>query len=272
MFSPYYAWARRGGAAAEPENFCTVNVALLGPRGGRWAMTERGRNALSRTANSYRLGNTRLGWTGEALDIWIDERTLPAWSPLRGLVRVWPQALTRHTEILDGAGLHRWSPIAPSARVEVDMRDPALRWTGTGYLDSNDGDGPLEETFSEWTWSRTALRDGTAILYDARHRAGTERNLALRIDHAGRVAPIASPPRAALPRTFWRIARETRADPPDAAHVTRTLLDAPFYARSEIRTRILGEDAPAMHESLSLDRFRVPAVQAMLPFRMPRLG
>jgi carotenoid 1,2-hydratase len=25
-----------------------------------------------------------------------------------------------------------------------------------------------------------------------------------------------------------------------------------------------------MHESLALDRFRMPVVQAMLPFRMPR--
>jgi len=25
-----------------------------------------------------------------------------------------------------------------------------------------------------------------------------------------------------------------------------------------------------MHESLSLDRFKLPVVQAMLPFRMPR--
>jgi len=25
-----------------------------------------------------------------------------------------------------------------------------------------------------------------------------------------------------------------------------------------------------MHESLSLDRFKMPVVQAMLPFRMPR--
>jgi carotenoid 1,2-hydratase len=52
--------------------------------------------------------------------------------------------------------------------------------------------------------------------------------------------------------------------------VRRTLEDTPFYARSVLQTRLLGQDAIAVHESLSLDRFRNPIVQAMLPFRMPR--
>jgi carotenoid 1,2-hydratase len=34
--------------------------------------------------------------------------------------------------------------------------------------------------------------------------------------------------------------------------------------------RLLGEDVIAVHESLSLDRFRSRWVQALLPFRMPR--
>ena len=50
----------------------------------------------------------------------------------------------------------------------------------------------------------------------------------------------------------------------------QTLEDAPFYARSVIATRLRGEDVTAVHESLSLDRFRAPWVQAMLPFRIPR--
>jgi carotenoid 1,2-hydratase len=54
-------------------------------------------------------------------------------------------------------------------------------------------------------------------------------------------------------------------------HVVRTLTDAPFYARSLVRTRWLGEAVTAMHESLSLQRFDSAWVQAMLPFRMPRV-
>ena len=56
----------------------------------------------------------------------------------------------------------------------------------------------------------------------------------------------------------------------DAPHVLKTLEDAPFYARSVISARLLDEPVTLMHESLSLDRFRKPIVQAMLPFRMPR--
>ena len=52
--------------------------------------------------------------------------------------------------------------------------------------------------------------------------------------------------------------------------MVRTLEDAPFYARSVVSAKLLGEHVTLMHESLSLDRFRMPMVQAMLPFRMPR--
>ncbi len=50
----------------------------------------------------------------------------------------------------------------------------------------------------------------------------------------------------------------------------RTLEDAPFYARSLVRPALLGERVAAVHESLSLDRFRTGWVQMLLPFRMPR--
>jgi carotenoid 1,2-hydratase len=50
----------------------------------------------------------------------------------------------------------------------------------------------------------------------------------------------------------------------------RTLEDGPFYTRSIMATRLLGEDIELMHESLSGDRFASPVVKAMLPFRMPR--
>ena len=76
------------------------------------------------------------------------------------------------------------------------------------------------------------------------------------------------PPMVALKRTGWRIGRSVRSE--DAAGVVKTLEDAPFYARSVISAKLLGEPVTLMHESLSLDRFSMPVVQAMLPFRMPR--
>ena len=68
------------------------------------------------------------------------------------------------------------------------------------------------------------------------------------------------------------MARGTRADAGGTATVTRTWEDSPFYVRSALRTRLFGEECTAVHESLSLDRFRMGIVRAMLPFRMPRRG
>jgi carotenoid 1,2-hydratase len=87
----------------------------------------------------------------------------------------------------------------------------------------------------------------------------------------GRAAAFPPPPRHELGRTaIWRIPRATRAEVPDGAGLAATLEDTPFYARSVLRTRLLGEATTAVHESLELDRFALPIVQAMLPFRMPR--
>jgi carotenoid 1,2-hydratase len=106
------------------------------------------------------------------------------------------------------------------------------------------------------------------VLYDAWHRGGTNRSLALRFDRRGGCESFAPPPRVSLPRTLWRLPRATRGE----ARVTRTLEDTPFYARSLLRQRLFDEELVSVHESLSLDRFRMPVVQAMLPFRMPRRG
>jgi carotenoid 1,2-hydratase len=57
-----------------------------------------------------------------------------------------------------------------------------------------------------------------------------------------------------------------------APTVIETLEDTPFYARSVIAGDLMGERVTAVHESLWMDRFTSPVVQAMLPFRMPRVG
>jgi len=57
---------------------------------------------------------------------------------------------------------------------------------------------------------------------------------------------------------------------PDACRGRAGARHAPFYSRSEIRTRLLGQDATAVHEYLDLERFRSPILYAMLPFRVPR--
>ncbi len=241
---------------------------MYGPGRKRWALTER--PAASRDRTSLAIGPSAVSWDGAALTIRIAEITVPFPSRLRGTVVVHPAALTGHTETLDAAGRHRWSPIAPVGRVEVTMEQPALRWSGHAYLDSNDGDRPMEDDFARWDWSRADLPDGAALLYDVTRRDGSDLSLALRMDRAGAVTQFPPPPRADLPATGWRVPRATRADPDFTPTVRQTLEDTPFYARSVLDTRLLGQDAIAVHESLSLDRFRNPIVQLMLPFRMPR--
>ena len=226
--------------------------------------------AIARTSTEFVIGPSSVAWNGEALTFRINEITNPFPSRLQGIVRVYPSALTQESFALDPAGRHRWRPIAPCSRVQVDLRQPAMRWLGDGYFDINHGDGPLEQDFSGWQWSRAATRSGTVVAYDASTCGRDETSLSLRFDRTGAVEHVDPLPLTRLSSTGWRIGRTARSDVGAPASVTRTLEDAPFYARSQLSAQLYGEPADVMHESLSLDRFRMPVVQAMLPFRMPR--
>ena len=138
VFSPYYAWARRGGAA-DPLNHCAFNIALYGPRSGRWAMTERGAAQVSREETLLAIGPSYMCWDGAALTIAVDERCAPLPRPLRGMIRLWPAALEYRSYPLDRSGLHRWVPYAPCARIEVAFAEPQISWRGAGYFDANFG-------------------------------------------------------------------------------------------------------------------------------------
>ncbi len=235
-------------------------------------MTERGARSLDRDAQHLTIGPSALRWDGNTLVATLDEVAAPFPVRVRGTVRLTPQSWTETSFALDPGGRHRWRPIAPRARVEVAMTHPATSWSGTGYLDSNAGDEPLEAGFADWDWSRAHLKHDTVVLYDGVRRDGSTFALALRIAADGTVEPVPAPPRVVLPTSGWRMARSTRADAGHVARVTRTWEDSPFYVRSALATRLFGEDCAAVHESLSLDRFRMGLVRAMLPFRMPRRG
>jgi carotenoid 1,2-hydratase len=209
-------------------------------------------------------------WDGTALTIDIDELAVPRFVNLTGRITLHPLAVTAARTALDANGHHQWWPIAPAARVEVDMQQPALRWRGAGYFDTNNGTRPLEQDFINWTWSRTALPDGAAVLYDATRRDGSALSFASRFDRAGRCEAFMPPSKVKLPSTGWRIGRETRSDHSEQIRVIKTLEDTPFYARSVIESQLFGQKTVSVHESLSLDRFSSRWVQALLPFRMPR--
>lgn len=273
VFSPYYAWARARGEA-DPMAYCSLNVALYGGGRRRWSMTERAERHIQREASCFTIGPSAVAWDGQALDVRIDEIGVPIPARIVGRVRIEPTALFETTYPLDREGRHTWHPIAPRARFEVAMQKPALRWSGWGYHDSNWGDEALEDRFDRWTWSRSSLAGSasrTALLYDVLDPAPERRSIALCFDERGRVEPFEAPPAAALPTSrIWRIPRATRCEPGASPKVLETLEDTPFYSRSVVSTRLLGDDAVGIHESLSLTRFRAPWVKLLLPFRMPR--
>jgi carotenoid 1,2-hydratase len=266
VFSPYYKFSGR----RRPDNHCAINVSLSGPRSKAWAMTERTSSRVDRSTDHFAVGPSSMRWDGDALVIEIDEVSAPLPYRVRGTVRVSPEMIGTTAFMLDPAGRHRWHPVAPRARVEVEMTHPGVRWSGDGYFDSNFGDEPLEDGFDDWHWSRAHLKHDVAVLYEGRRRDGAPFDLALKFDRQGRWHDVVQPAPATLPRTGWLIKRATRADAGHAPHVIKTWIDAPFYARSALGARLFGEDVAAVHESLSLGRFRSPIVQSMLPYRMPR--
>jgi carotenoid 1,2-hydratase len=270
VFSPYYAWARRGGAA-DPENHCALNVALYSPGAKRWSMTERGARHCEREAERFTLGPSQLHWDGTALTLSIDEMGVPLPRRIRGTVRVMPEQLFNFSTALDTQGRHHWGPLAPRARIEVDLQEPALRWSGHAYLDSNEGIEPVDRAFREWDWSRSMLSDGsTAVLYDVEPGTAGGRLLALRFHPDGRVTEFDAPALHQLPRTAWFLPRRMRSDAP--VELVQQLEDTPFYQRAVLQSQLLGETVTSFHETLNVPRLVSPVVQAMLPWRMPRRG
>jgi carotenoid 1,2-hydratase len=239
-------------------------------------MTERGAARVARDAATLAIGPSAMEWTDDGLTVHIDEVCAPLPRRIRGRIRLQPSALGDRSFELDTLGRHRWTPFAPCARIDVRFSEPALRWTGVGYFDSNLGVEPLEDAFCNWTWSRASVAGETVVLYDVAARSDAQasdapgRTLALHFGRDATARAIEVPPVVRLPTTGWRLARQTRADSGYGAKVVQTLEDGPFYSRSLLETHLRGSVAPAIHESLDLNRFRTRWVQCLLPFRMPR--
>ena len=201
---------------------------------------------------------------------------------VRGAVRVYPQALCSYSNALDDAGRHRWGPIAPCARIEVAMDNPAASWKGQAYFDSNEGDEPVSGPFKVWDWSRAAMADGsTSVIYDVQLQNGKNILLAERFKPNGEVEAFQPAPRQPLPSTLWQVGRSMRSEvdgvekgtlPYELARVKETLEDTPFYARSLVNATLLGERVTAVHETLQPQRLKAWPMGLMLPFRMPRRG
>ncbi|RVT82077.1 carotenoid 1,2-hydratase [Rhodobacteraceae bacterium CCMM004] len=265
VFSPWYRWSGR----RNPANHCCINVATYG-RGGRFTMTDRGESALRTTPRTFTVGPSSLTWRRGRLEIDIDEvSSLPLVSRVRGRITVTPSALTACELPLMDDGSHVWRPFAPVAGIEVDL-GPGWQWTGHGYFDANFGTRALEADFSYWTWGRYPTRDGAACFYDADLRGGGSLAVGVRFGADGTAQEIAPPPKARVRRSLWAVRRETRADPGYRPRQVKAMLDAPFYTRSVVRTRLDGEETEGVHEALDLDRFASALLMPMLAVRVPR--
>lgn len=265
VFSPWYRWSGRG----RPRDHCCLNVVTSGLN-GRFTMTDRGSAALRQSRDTLAIGPSRMHWTGQELVIDIDEWGAPPMiSPVRGRIVVTPAAVTGAEVALVPDGSHLWRPFAPIARIDVQLSQ-GHHWQGHGYMDGNFGLRPLEQDFRFWTWGRFPLRDRTVCFYDAIRRDGSTLALGVETDRSGAVQVIAPPPLTALPRSRWQLRRETRADAGSVPRARLSLLDAPFYSRALVETRIDGETSLGMHEALDLDRFRQPWLMPMLAMRVPR--
>lgn len=270
VFSPFYFAARARDKKADPLAFPAMNAALYTPNGTRWVLTERDARSLSRSRDELVIGPSAVRWEGAALVVDLDERGAPIPRRFAGKIRLYPEQIDGDTVLLDAAGRHRWCPIAPAARAEVELTSPRLCFRGHAYLDANGGDEPLEDGFRRWTWARVAAGGGAAITYDVERRDGSRLLLTRAFDPNGAQRSNFAVATADAAPTMWRMKRPVYGDPGASPRVERTLEDTPFYARSLVRTRFFGRDAVGTHEALSLDRFRTRWVQFMLPYRMRR--
>nr|WP_304522399.1 carotenoid 1,2-hydratase [Cognatishimia sp. MH4019] len=234
-------------------------------------MTDRGRDALQQTNDTFTVGPSSMRWEGGNLVIDINEVSSPPLiSRVRGRVIVTPSAVTQVELPLTEDGSHVWRPFAPSSHIRVELDREGWEWEGHGYFDANFGTRALEQDFDYWTWGRYPVEDGSVCFYDATRRDGTDLAIGVHFDHDGNARVMNAPPKVGFRRSLWGVKRETRADAGYKPHQVKNMLDAPFYSRSAVKIQYAGEETVGVHEALDLNRFRGPWLMPMLAVRVPR--
>ncbi|MEM0977394.1 MAG: carotenoid 1,2-hydratase [Pseudomonadota bacterium] len=265
VFSPWYRWSGR----RDPANNCCINVALYGP-GARWTMTDRGRNALRRSADKIEIGPSHARWEDGQLILSINEMSWPHLQTIEGEIIIHPTALTDVEIPLKEDGSHIWRPFAPTSRIEVKLNRKGWSWNGHGYFDANFGTAALEDDFDYWTWARMPHRGGTACFYDVLDREGRVTEAAIRFEADGTPSFFTPPPKQNMRRSLWLLKKEGRGDVGFRPRQNKHMLDAPFYCRAGIETKIDGDIVQGVHEALDLRRFASPLLKPMLAVKVPR--
>ena len=234
-------------------------------------MTDRGAAALRQSRDCLQVGPSSMRWTGSELVIDINEvSSLPLISRMRGRISLTPSGVTDVELPLTPDSAHIWRPFAPTALINVALEAKGWNWKGHGYFDANFGTRPLEADFKSWTWARYPSRTGATCFYDVTHLDGSKLATATAFSPEGVATPVTGPPLTPFKRTLWALRRETRADTGTTPRQIKPMLDAPFYSRSVVETKIDGELVQGVHEALDLVRYRSRLLKPMLAVRVPR--
>lgn len=257
-----------------------MNVAVYGsPAVAPWrsgfALEERAISADDRASDGIQIGRSSLRWVGDRLQADLDERTTPLGHPFRraiaGRVAFFPEALTGRELVIDRDEQHRWWPVSPVGRIEVDLPSLGVRFRGHGYHDANAGENSLADGFEHWSWSRARTSRGAALTYDAIDRSGIKTSHAFRVRAgSGDIEPIEATEEFARVRSAWGLPRDARIDAGATVRAVRSLEDGPFYYRALIDTRVDGEPVTAMYEALSGRRLRAAWVRFCTRYRMAK--
>lgn len=173
-FSPLYLSRLRDGLSCVPEDYAAVNVVLYRGRRKLWTMTGFDRSKLLRASDGISVGPNQLQWDGRTLTLSFACRSPLIRSALRGSLTLRARAVHQAAhQLVGGVTPHHWRPIAPLSDVEIILSEPALRFSGRGYFDSNWGASPLVDAFRRWHWQRSLVGDGAAIVYGGMARDGS---------------------------------------------------------------------------------------------------
>ena len=269
VFSPWYKWSGR----KKPQNNVCLNVATYGKK-SRFTMTDRGQSALIQETHKLTIGPSSLIWDNskKELIIHVDEiSSLPLITRLKGTITLKPSGITNVELPLTKEGTHVWRPFAPTAKIEVNLNRPEWQWEGHGYFDANFGTRALEQDFDYWTWGRFPIGKGTSCFYDLELRSKENYQFEYHFKSNGLAEKITDAPKnSKFSRSLWGIKRQTRCDNQDKPKQEKSLLDAPFYSRATVSTRIKGIKTVGVFEALDLRRFRNPLLMFMLAVRVPR--
>ena len=126
----------------------------------------------------------------------------------------------------------------------------AARWGGEAYLDSNEGDEPIDRPFTEWDWSRAPLRDGSTVAAFKRYGRFGPHDRAADAQHPHKKhRPLAS---GALPIAHGLLAAPLPA--PDQTSLGVRAFEVPHGALEEALLEFAGSAMVISHDRWFLDR------------------